>query len=147
MPVIGRDELAALIPHKGTMCLLDEVVHWDRQCIECVSFSHRREDNPLRYEGRIDAVHAVEYGAQAMAVHGGLLAREQGRSLKPGYIAALRDINISRSRLDSIAEPLQVSARQLMAAGGNLVYRFEVRAGEELVASGRVTVIEMEDKA
>ena len=143
MPVIGREELAAMVPHKGTMCLLDQVIRWDQCSIECTSLSHRRTENPLRHDGRIAAVHAIEYGAQAMAVHGALLAREQGRSLRPGYIAALRNIEIACSTIDDIDQPLQVKAWQLMADSGNLVYQFEVKADRELLASGRVTVVEI----
>ena len=43
------------IPHKGRMCLLDEVLSWDATRIRCRSSSHRARDNPLRAHGRLRA--------------------------------------------------------------------------------------------
>src|ERR1700752_1268025 len=62
------------IPHKGRMCLLDEVLSWDAMRIRCRSSSHRATDNPLRAHGRLGAACGIEYAAQAMAVHGALIA-------------------------------------------------------------------------
>src|SRR5262250_1492609 len=62
------------IPHKGRMCLLDEVLSWDAARIRCRSGSHRAADNPLRAHGRLGAACGIEYAAQAMAVHGALVA-------------------------------------------------------------------------
>ena len=65
-----------LIPHAGSMCLLEQVVSWDQQGVVCSTQSHKSLANPLRSSDQLSAVHAVEYGAQAVAVHGGLLAHE-----------------------------------------------------------------------
>ncbi len=73
MSLVGRQELEALIPHAGAMCLLDTVQNWDDRQIHCRSETHRNVANPLRFEGRLSALHLAEYGAQAMAIHGGLL--------------------------------------------------------------------------
>ena len=62
------------IPHKGRMCLLDAVLSWDATRIRCRSASHRTPDNPLRAHGRLGAACGIEYAAQAMAVHGALVA-------------------------------------------------------------------------
>ncbi|MGH8502676.1 MAG: hypothetical protein ACREVE_09435, partial [Gammaproteobacteria bacterium] len=75
---VDKDAIRALIPHAGTMCLLDAVLEWDDESIHCTSETHRAADNPLRREGRLSALHAFEYGAQAVAVHGGLRARAAG---------------------------------------------------------------------
>lgn len=72
---LPKSQWAALIPHQGSMCLLDSVAHWDDVRIHARSGSHARDDNPLRRDGRLRALHLCEYGAQAMAVHGGLLAQ------------------------------------------------------------------------
>src|SRR4029453_19855 len=67
---INKAEIRTLIPHSGLMCLLDEVVQWDDQSIACISNTHRDPANPLRRHGRLSAIHAFEYGAQAAAIHG-----------------------------------------------------------------------------
>jgi predicted hotdog family 3-hydroxylacyl-ACP dehydratase len=75
---INKAEIRALIPHSDLMCLLDEVFQWDDRSIVCGSNTHRDPANPLRRHGRLSAVHAFEYGAQAAAIHGGLRARAAG---------------------------------------------------------------------
>src|SRR5437588_12827522 len=88
---INKAEIRTLIPHSCLLCLLDEVTQWDDRSIVCITNSHRDPANPLRREGRLSALHAFEYGAQAAAVHGGLRARSVGATAAPGYLAALRD--------------------------------------------------------
>ena len=99
---INKAEIRTLIPHSGTMCLLDSVIEWDDRSIVCSSNTHRDPENPLRCDGRLSAVHAFEYGAQAAAVHGGLRARSVGVTAPPGYLAALRDARLHVMRLDDV---------------------------------------------
>ena len=139
---IDKAEIRALIPHSGLMCLLDEVTHWDEQSIVCISNTHRDPENPLRRQGRLSAVHAFEYGAQAAAVHGGLRARAAGTIAPPGYLAALRDGRLQVTRLDYIHLPLRIRAKHLFGDGANTVYEFVVSAATVLVAEGRVTIVE-----
>ncbi len=128
------------------MCLLDEVLAWDRESVVCLSRSHRREDHPLRDGEQLAAIHAIEYGAQAMAVHGGLMARETGESIRPGFLVSLRNVELQVERLDLIEPPLTVSARQLLADGGNLLYQFEIHAHQSLIARGQAAVMAQADE-
>jgi predicted hotdog family 3-hydroxylacyl-ACP dehydratase len=72
---ISADEIYARIPHSGAMRLLDAVLSWDDQSIVCSASSHVDPANPLRDNGVISSVHALEYAAQAMAVHGSMSRR------------------------------------------------------------------------
>ncbi|MEO8010882.1 MAG: phosphotransferase, partial [Dokdonella sp.] len=83
--MLEKSDWSHLIPHQGLMCLLDEVVAWDDTHIHARSDSHRRDDNPLRSDGMLRALHLCEYGAQSMAVHGALLARASGAAASSGY--------------------------------------------------------------
>jgi predicted hotdog family 3-hydroxylacyl-ACP dehydratase len=139
---IAKAEIRALIPHSDLMCLVDEVVRWDDRTIACISNTHRDPANPLHREGRLSAVHAFEYGAQAAAVHGGLRARAAGLIAPPGYLAALRDGRLHITRLDYIHLPLWISATRLYGEGANTVYEFVVSAATVLIAEGRVTIVE-----
>src|ERR1043166_677986 len=139
---INKAEIRALIPHSDLMCLLDEVLRWNDRSIACVSNTHRDSGNPLRRQGRLSAVHAFEYGAQAAAVHGGLRARAAGTIPPPGYLAALRDGRLHVTRLDYIHLPLRICARHLFGEGANTVYEFVISAATILVAEGRVTIVE-----
>ncbi|WP_455199414.1 hypothetical protein [Kaarinaea lacus] len=138
---IDRDELCSLIPHHGTMCLLDQVSYWDDSRVVCTTMSHRQTDNPLLRDGCLHVVNGAEYGAQAMAVHGGLMARREGQALSPGYLAALRSVEFFTDHLDTIPTPLTIEAQQLLASGGSLIYEFTVSGADELLLKGRATVI------
>src|SRR5215471_17278287 len=123
---INKAEIRTLIPHSGLMCLLDEVTQWDDRSITCVTNTHRDPANPLRRDGRLSALHAFEYGAQAAAIHGGLRARSVKAIAPPGYLAALRDAHLHVASLDDIRSPLQVSATCLFGDGANTVYACRV---------------------
>jgi predicted hotdog family 3-hydroxylacyl-ACP dehydratase len=136
-----KSDWAHLIPHAGTMCLLDEVVDWDAESIHARSASHVLIDNPLRSDGRLRALHLCEYGAQAMAVHGGLLARSAGDVAAPGYLVSLRDVDLRVARIDDLAGTLDVHAERLLGGDGSWQYAFRVEHAGATIASGRAAVI------
>jgi predicted hotdog family 3-hydroxylacyl-ACP dehydratase len=138
---INKTEIRTLIPHSGSMCLLDSVTGWDDRSIACISNTHRDPANPLRRNGRLSAVHAFEYAAQAAAVHGGLRARAVGVTAPPGYLAAIRDARLHMLRLDDFASPLQIYANRLFGEAANTVYECQVSAGDVLLAEGRITIM------
>ncbi|MBV9008571.1 MAG: hypothetical protein JO354_05295 [Verrucomicrobia bacterium] len=139
--VIDRAVIETLIPHSGAMCLLEEVIAWDDAAIHCVTSTHRDAQNPLRRDHQLSAVNAFEYGAQAAAIHGGLRARAAGETAPSCYLAAIRDATLYVTRLDNLAEPLQVRARIVFGERGNTVYECEVSAGGKPLAAGRVTIM------
>ncbi|HUM95101.1 MAG TPA: hydroxymyristoyl-ACP dehydratase [Candidatus Competibacter sp.] len=138
--MIDKTEIESLIPHSGTMCLLDTVAAWDEQGIRCLTETHRDPANPLRWQGRLSAVHAVEYGGQAAAVHGALRARQAGQTAPPGYLAALRDLRWFADELDGVAGPLEVAARLLMGEGGQCIYAIQTSAAGRVLAEARLTI-------
>lgn len=123
------------------MCLLDGVIDWDDDTISCLTETHRDPNNPLRGNDRLGAVSALEYGAQAAAVHGGLRAQAAGTSAPPGYLAALRDVELNVERLDDIDTALVVKAKRLFGEAVNTVYECEILANDKVLARGRVTII------
>jgi predicted hotdog family 3-hydroxylacyl-ACP dehydratase len=139
---INKAEIRILIPHSDLMCLLDEVTQWDDRSIVCITNTHRDPDNPLRRDGRLSAVHAFEYGAQAAAVHGGLRARSVGTTAAPGYLAAMREGRLHVTRLDHVHLPLSIRATRLFGDRANTVYEFFISAATVLIAEGRITIVE-----
>lgn len=141
MTDIGHEQIAALIPHAGTMCLLDAVVSWDATSIRCRTGSHRRMDNPLRRpDGAIGAICGVEMAAQAMAVHSRLIADTAARP-KPGYLANVRDVHLHAERLDEDSGDLVVDAHLLAGDERGASYRFVVGGARGPLMSGRATVL------
>jgi predicted hotdog family 3-hydroxylacyl-ACP dehydratase len=136
---VDKAAIAALIPHAGLMCLLDSVLAWDSKTIACLASSHRMLGNPLSVDGHLDAICGIEYAAQAMAVHGGLIG--DGRRPVAGYLASVRDVVCSIERLDLLKGDLRVTAELLIADTARGIYRFELTCGGTAVLSGRAAVV------
>ncbi len=142
--LLDRDGLAALIPHAGAMCLWDRLLDGDAQHAHCITDSHRRDDNPLRRDGRLSAVHLIEYGAQAMAVHGGWLAQAAGSAAQPGVLAAVRDLRLFVDTLHDLDAPLECRAQRLVANAGGWMYQFTLSVAGREVGLGRASVIPLQ---
>ena len=138
--LIGKAELARLIPHAGAMCLLDGVLAWDGERVRCVAHTHRDAANPLRRDDGLHAIAAVEYAAQAMAVHGAL-THAVGERPRAGYLAALRDVVCRVARLDTLDHELIIDAERVMGDARNVIYRFCVGSESTPLVTGRATVI------
>ncbi|GAA3926461.1 phosphotransferase [Luteimonas lutimaris] len=139
--MIDRDGILALIPHQGAMCLWDEVAGWDARSIRLRARSHRDPGNPLRSHDRLRAIHLCEYGAQAMAVHGGLRAREAGGAAQPGLLVALRGVQLHVARIDDLPDALECEAEVLVEAEASQQYAFRIRHAGALLAEGRAAVM------
>jgi predicted hotdog family 3-hydroxylacyl-ACP dehydratase len=139
--MLSREEICALMPHEGKMCLLEKLLEWDDEQLVCSTESHMRLDNPLRSKQRLNAVHAAEYGAQAMALHGGLLARQSGAPPMAGFLVSLRGVRLYRQRLDDTNYPMIIRATKLLADSGNLLYDFQLSINEIPVAEGNAAVM------
>src|SRR4051812_20649242 len=137
---IGKPEIANLIPHSGTMCLLDSVRSWDSTTIVCTASSHRDAHHPLASGGYLNSVCGIEYAAQAMAVHGGLTATG-GKRPPIGYLGSLRDVACPTPPLDLFPGHLEVRATQPARDGTGTVYAFIVRSGTATILEGRATVV------
>ena len=138
---IDRARITALIPHQGAMCLWDEVLDWDAGAIRLRTAGHRASDNPLRSCGGLRAVHLCEYGAQAMAVHGGLLASAAGGAAPPGVLVALRGVQLHVARIDGLAGDLVCEAERLVASDRSQQYGFRISHDQVLLAEGRAAVV------
>jgi len=132
--------IAELVPHAGSMCLLERVVDWDDASVTLTTTTHRDPANPLASGGRLHAIHLCEYGAQAMAVHGGLTARMRGERARPGLLVSLRDVVLARDFVHDLPGELQVEARRLHDSGAAWQYEFRVTHAGRLLAQGRAVV-------
>jgi predicted hotdog family 3-hydroxylacyl-ACP dehydratase len=138
--VLNAADIARRIPHQGRMCLLDFVTQWDGTTIVCTASSHRAPDNPLRANGRLGAACGVEYAAQAMAVHGSLLAQSNSAP-RVGYLASVRSVELLVPRLDDLASDLTITAERITGDANNILYRFTVAADGQTLLTGRAAVV------
>ncbi|WP_266169180.1 phosphotransferase [Dyella subtropica] len=140
--MLDKTDWAHLIPHAGSMSLLDAVVTWDEVSIHAVSDSFAHVDHPLRKPDGLHAVHLAEYGAQAMAVHGALSARARGvEVVRSGRLVSLRDVRLAVEYVDTGAGRLDIHAERLFADDSGAQYAFRIEQGGRSLADGRAAVI------
>ena len=141
--LLDRAWIAAHIPHQGSMCLLDAVGEWSENNITCRTSSHTNPANPLRAEGRLGAANGIEYAAQAMAIHGALIAGEadEGAAPRQGYLTSVRSVSLHVARLDDLPGELDVCAERLSGDSNNILYQFSLSHAGRCLLEGRAAVV------
>jgi len=134
--VLNRAAIEALVPHAGAMVLLDAVEMWDEDRIVCTTDSHRRPGNPLARAGILPAICGIEYGGQAIAVHGALTS---GEGSPQGLIANVRGVILATPTLDS-DHAITVEAQRLAGSVEGVIYRFALSAAGRALVSGQAMV-------
>ena len=138
---LDRAGIARRIPHSGTMCLLERLESWDANAIHCTTSTHAQADNPLRTDRGLLSPNLIEYAAQAMALHGGLLAPE-GSEPSAGFLASARNVRLAVERIDDIAGALQVHALRVSGNESQILYEFAVKDAQgRPLAEGRAVVV------
>lgn len=138
--MLDHAAIAARIPHQGRMCLLDRAEEWSETTIACRALSHRDPANPLRAGDRLGAANGIEYAAQAMALHGALLAAE-GEPPRQGYLTSVRSVALHVARLDDLPGDLVVRAERLSGDGSNILYQFALEHEGRCLLEGRAAVV------
>lgn len=122
------------------MRLIDRVESWDDARIRCHTRSHHDLANPLRHGTRLEAVTGLEYAAQAMGVHVGLLNRTQSTDRLIGYVGGLRDVVLSVDRLDECSAELTIDATRVFEGNNSFMYQFSISSGGRNVMTGRASI-------
>lgn len=150
---LSRPDIEQRIPHGGAMCLLDHVEYWNHDDIEC--HAGLAADHPLKRDGRWPTTALVEFAAQAMAMHGALLAHPAteptGDASSPaprapqGFIAGLRSIRFEDRWVPEHVKRLRIDVHRESGDDLQVLYSFNVgcvdRAGPQELASGRAIVV------
>ena len=126
------------------MCLLQRVLAFSAHGLQAETDSHRQPDHPLRDAEGLAALHLCEYGAQAMAVHGGLLAAQAGERAAPGLLVSLRGVELHCERIDDLPGALSVYVDQLVDSGSGWQSEFRIEHAGRLLAAGRCAVIKFQ---
>lgn len=142
---LDRAGIAALIPHSGSMCLLARLQSWDAQHIVCAATNHRDPGHPLRTASGLMSPCAIEYAAQAMALHGALIGQEAGTAASPGFLASARGVQLHVLRLDDLpaaaVDELRIEATRQSGDARQILYSFQVTHAGCPVAEGRAAVV------
>ena len=140
MPALTQDAFSHLLPHGGAMRLIESVEAWDTATIRCRAVTHRDPRNPLRARGRLAVSAGLEYAAQAMGVHVGLLDGQSPAGGSIGYVGGLRDVTFGIDRLDDCPGELTIDATRLFADNRSFMYRFAVSCHGREVLTGRASI-------
>jgi predicted hotdog family 3-hydroxylacyl-ACP dehydratase len=122
------------------MYLLDSVESWDALTIRCRTSTHRDQRNPLRFGGRLTAAAGLEYAAQAMGAHVGLVGGSDTEVHRIGLVGGVREVKFSIDRLDHLDGPLIVDAKRLIAGEQGYMYQFTVSQGALTLIEGRASI-------
>lgn len=138
MTARGRDWIAAHLPHRGRMNLLERIVSWDAQGLRARATSHRDAGNPLRRGNELPIACGIEYGAQAVAAHGALVSEGAAGA---GFLASVRSVVFHATRLDDLPADLEISVEQIGAVAGGMLYRFSVASEGRELLEGRAAIV------
>jgi predicted hotdog family 3-hydroxylacyl-ACP dehydratase len=135
--MLSHAQIQDRIPHAGSMCLLDSVQCWDATRIVCEAAAPTVA-HPLAAAQGVPAVAAVEYAAQAAAVHGALL---DGIDVpRAGMLAKLMNVELSITGPDEAGGALTIQAELLGRVDAGCLYSFEVCNERICLARGRLMV-------
>ena len=138
---LNRGWIESHIPHRGRMCLLDEVLDWETDRIRCASGCHAAPDHPLRSHGRLGIACGIEIAAQTMAVHGALSAAGASNRPRMGLLAGVRGVRMYATRLDEVRADLICEATRVAGDTGTALYEFALTSAGSTLMSGRATVV------
>lgn len=145
--LIDHQGICDLIPHTGSMCLLDTVTAWDQGSIRCTAISHRQISNPFIDSAgyAMSSAILVEYGAQAAAVHAGLL--QQGMAGNgTAYIGAVKNLKFHHKKVSRDIETLLVTAQCELNSREGAIYTIECGDDSDVIISARIVLV-LPDKA
>ena len=124
-------DIETLIPHRGRMRLIGEVLAVDEN--RAVTSSAVTEDWPLCRDGSVDALVAIELVAQTAALLEGWKRHQTGRGGATGWLVGIKAADFSSPRIP-LSATLQTEVRRDYALEGYAVFEGTVRLGDQVAA-------------
>ncbi|CAB3798709.1 hypothetical protein LMG28688_04782 [Paraburkholderia caffeinitolerans] len=104
--------IEAIIPHRGTMLLLDSVIACGDETLTALATVHA-DAWYANTEGAMPAWIGIELMAQAIAAHVGLLSMRAGKPARPGVLLGTRRYEMARDAFAPGA-PLRVTVNEVL---------------------------------
>ena len=137
-------DIKTLVPHAGTMSLLDSLVAADDETLTArVAIG---PDTLFCVDGAVGAWVGVEYMAQAVAAHAGYAARQRGEPVRVGFLLGTRRYACAVPAF-APGSQLTVHVRRALQSDnglGSFDCRIEDAGGAEL-ATASITVFQPEN--
>lgn len=135
---LTRAGIVDLLPHGEALCLIERVTEQAADRIRCLARGPASACNPLLHDGQLATLHAIEYAAQAAAIHGALT--NEG-AVRPGMIASVPRVAWNRPCFCGEATELAVSCFRHSADTRFAAYGFTVDDAQGVTAEGEVILI------
>lgn len=118
-------DIASLLPHEGSMMLLDRVIKFDEDSM--VTEVVVRDDGLFGDMKTVPAWLGIEYMAQTVAAHDGMMCVLAGKSVRLGFLLGTRRYcsNIAELKVGAI---LTVSVEKFMQDQGFGVFFCQISA-------------------
>ncbi|MCK5190115.1 MAG: hotdog family protein [Methylococcales bacterium] len=129
-------EVAELLPHDGKMVLLDRVIEYDQESL--VAEVVVRDDGLFGDGKTVPAWLAIEYMAQTVAAHGGMMCHLAGKPINLGFLLGTRRYNCNVSFL-TVGTNLTVKVERLIQDQGLGVFLCQV-SGQGVDISAKLNV-------
>ncbi len=143
-PPHGFPEIETLLPHRGTMLLLDRVTAFTNETLSA-EYRVRGDAWYADSNARMPAWIGLELMAQAMAAHAGLSAQHHGGPPQPGVLLGSRQYQAFCAAFEANTV-LKVEVQQILAlADGNQAYDCALWQGDELAAKAVLKVFQPPD--
>jgi 3-oxoacyl-[acyl-carrier-protein] synthase-1 len=136
-------DIRSLLPHSGTMVLLDRVVSIEGDAL-CAEVGIRPDSLFCGADG-VGAWVGIEYMAQAVAAHAGYAARLRGEPVKIGFLLGSRRYECTRPTF-TLGSILHVHVKNMLQSDNGLA-SFECRIGiqGDQVATATITAFQPEN--
>ena len=134
--------VADILPHDGAMVLLDNVLEYDQQSL--VAAVTVRNDGMFGDGKTIPAWIGIEYMAQTVAAHGGMMCHLAGKPINLGFLLGTRRYTCNISEF-TVGMHLTVKVERLIEDQGLGVFTCQI-LGDGIDISAKLTVYQP-DKA
>lgn len=136
----------SVVPHTGTMVLLDQIDHWDDEQLQASVTI--RGDAPFVDAQGMPAWVGIELMAQTIAAFGGCRARRNNQPVKIGFLVGSRRYSVSQAWFPVDAQ-LQVNVKEIVTGDQGLsVFECNLQgtgAHSGISASANINVFQPED--
>ena len=134
--------VADILPHDGAMVLLDNVLEYDQQSL--VAAVTVRNDGMFGDGKTIPAWIGIEYMAQTVAAHGGMMCHLAGKPINLGFLLGTRRYSCNISEF-TVGMHLTVKVERLIEDQGLGVFTCQI-LGDGIDISAKLNVYQP-DKA
>lgn len=136
-------EIERVVPHRGTMRLVDRLLAWDE---DTVAVEVRVPlEGPFSHAEGVPAWVGVEYMAQAIAAWAGCHARRAGREPSVGFLLGTRRYACAVTWFRPGARLRVEARRELLGENGLGMFACRILGDGEELATANVSVFEPPD--